>query len=352
MTLLHVLLLSSLAGAADSPPTTAPAERSGGRPVSEQQVEQWMQALGHPRYAIREEATQQLCAMDAQHLPLLMKHYRAESRYEMKRRIRYVVEYIFHRDQIVGRDGFMGIILGRTLVAELTDPVTNDTTLGVSVMTVKPEFAAARAGMKDNDVIIAFENKPIPQDQGTQKFVQMVQSHRPGTTIALRVLRAGEVRKITMEVKADPTQAISGAKFSAMPPDMAANPQGVWVSGVAPGSEAAASGMRANEILRSVDGKPVDSPQFEALLRAPHPGGKMTLEVARTEVVPLTVTLGTRPPELIDANMARDKAEAQARFLQWWQDQGGDLSTRPPELTRGGNQSQNPRVAPETSVIP
>src|SRR5262245_49573156 len=86
-------------------PATLPASPS----LPPAEIEALLARLSDPRYEVREDTTQTLCQLGEGDLPFLYKRYRAENRYEIKRRIRYVIESIFHRDQLMGHDGFMGV---------------------------------------------------------------------------------------------------------------------------------------------------------------------------------------------------------------------------------------------------
>lgn len=356
--LIAMFIISAvLAGADPAPALLAQVQPPSTRPsrLNPAQIEQLLARLGHPRFRVREEATQQLCTLDVGELPGLVQRYHDEAGYEMKRRIRYIIEYIFHRDQIIGRDGFIGIEVNQRVMADLTDPINNAITRGILVKTVKPGFAAERAGLLDSDVIIAFGDKVVPEDPSTISFIQLVSGHAPGTMANVRVLRPTESRVVTAEVGTEPMKILEGARLDTVPQDV--NAHGVWIVNIVPGSPAAALGFKPNEIIRSVNNNRLATPfggppPIDGLLRGLPVGSKVIFEVVNTKAVNLTVRLGSRPPEYISD--PKDKAEAQGRFLQWWQDQGGDLSLRPMDMqgarmVLGG---QPGRISPETSVIP
>jgi S1-C subfamily serine protease len=72
----------------------------------------------------------------------------------------------------------------------------------------------------------------------------------------------------------------------------------VEVTAVLPGEPAASSGMRAGDIVATVDGvRPADAAQAVARIRGSAPGRRMTLELLRADV-PLRVTLTVAEPEL------------------------------------------------------
>jgi hypothetical protein len=74
--------------------------------------------------------------------------------------------------------------------------------------------------------------------------------------------------------------------------------------------------------------------------------------VTTTQVMTFKVRLGTRPPEL---NKLQDMLEARTRFMQWWQDQGGDPPAQASEMAamRLFNGALPPlRISPETTLLP
>src|SRR5690606_26165726 len=109
----------------------------------------------------------------------------------------------------------------------------------------------------------------------------------------------------------NPMQTFEGARFDFLTPDVSS--PGLWVSDVTPRSAAEKAGLRRNEVLKAVDGMPVGSyntANLEAILRTLRPNAEVTITVRETTVVPITVRLGSRPPEYITG---QDRAEAQSR---------------------------------------
>jgi hypothetical protein len=61
---------------------------------------------------------------------------------------------------------------------------------------------------------------------------------------------------------------------------------------------------------------------FSNLIATAKPGAKLELKVQELTPVTLTPTLGARTAEYLEPP---DREEARARFIRWWQEQGGDL---------------------------
>ena len=72
---------------------------------------------------------------------------------------------------------------------------------------------------------------------------------------------------------------------------------GAWVQALTPGGPAEQAGLKQNDVIVSVDGKPVSSSDdLGAAVAALKPGDQVTVEVVRgTQRLELNVTLGVRP---------------------------------------------------------
>src|SRR5439155_16188103 len=77
---------------------------------------------------------------------------------------------------------------------------------GAFVQDVRADGPADRAGMKDGDIIVAVDGKPVDT---TETLIQMISARRPGDTVALGILRdarnpnetAPVVRNMNLKVK-------------------------------------------------------------------------------------------------------------------------------------------------------
>jgi len=328
------IIASALAGA--GPPHSTALATPGPVPaqlltVTEAELQRLVSRLGHPRFSVRQETTRQLCMLDPRHLPDLARCYRANTSYEAKRRLRFVVESIFYRSQITGREGFLGIQIARPLDTSVTDPATGRRTRGVVVFAALEGLPAGLAGLRANDVIISLDGRPLPDEPSSKSFQNAIASRQPGSVIHLRILRPGKIQRVVeLSVGDDPRRPVPGVSFGAPPPGI---PSGPRVVAVVPGSAADDAGLRANDIVASINGRllstaygPLAEAGLEDVLQTAKPGDRVRLGVLGTEAVSIRVTLGARPTRYLELP---DKVEARARFLRWWQDQGGELVLRP-----------------------
>ena len=351
------IIAAALAGAGP-PPSTALAT-PGPVPaqlltVTEAELQGLVSRLGHPRFSVRQETTRQLCMLDPHHLPDLARCYRGNTSYEAKRRLRFVVESIFYRSQITGREGFLGIRIARPLDTSVTDPATGRRTRGVVVVAALEGLPAGLAGLRANDVILSLDGRPLPDEPSSKSFQNAISGRQPGSVIHLRVLRPGKTRRVVeLSIGDDPRRPIPGVSFGVPPPGI---PSGPRVVAVVPGSAADDAGLRANDIIASINGRLLTTAYGpsapEDVLQTAKPGDRVRLGVLGTEAVSIHVTLGARPTRYLELP---DKVEARARFLQWWQDQGGELVLRPAREQPADaplRPGEAPFPEPEVLVIP
>lgn len=352
------IIIASLLAAPDAPVASLPAKvlavSSQFLTVTEEQLDRLLQELTHPRFAVREEATRQLATLDPRYLPALAQRYRTDVGYEMKRRVRFAVESIFYRSQVTGREGFLGIRIARELDQSVADPQTGVRTRGVVVIEALEGLPAGRAGLRPDDVILSMDGRRLPDDPTSRSFQEAIASRPPGCTVQLRVLRPGKTRReIPLLVGDDPMQRVREVTFGAPPLGV---PTGPRIMKVVPGSEVARAGARVNDIIVSINGRSLMTSRgplaFAQLLEVAQAGDRYILGVAPAEEVTLDVTLGARPTKYLET---LDKAKAQARFVRWWQDQGGHLLLPPlarPVMVIQGQGEQPPLPAIDAAIIP
>jgi len=156
---------------------------------------------------------------------------------------------------------------------------------GALITTVAGDGPAAKAGVKPGDVIVEYNGKPILQ---RDELVSMVVATKPGTTVPITVMRAGQemtlkltVEELSLESEAarttrrggEPQEAEDaeaqgfGVTLSQLTPDIARrlrvppDTEGVLVSEVEPGSSAQRSGIVAGDVILEVNREVVTSPQ-------------------------------------------------------------------------------------------
>ena len=194
----------------------------------------------------------------------------------------------------------------QTLTDEMAKSFGLAAPMGVVVAQVWPGGPAARAGLRNGDVIQAVDGTPI---DGTGALNYRIATRRPGEVVTLDV-RRGAVRvdaRVTVEpppgTNAGERRTIAGANplsgatvetFSpASAQDAGVDPfngvAGVLVTAVAAGP-AQRIGLRTGDVVRAVNGQAVTSPaELEGLLA--RPSGGWVLQIQRGEQL-ITARLG------------------------------------------------------------
>jgi Do/DeqQ family serine protease len=174
----------------------------------------------------------------------------------------------------------------RGLLGVTVQGVTNDLASGLGlskaegalVSNVTPGGAADKAGLKRGDVIVGYQGRPVID---TNSFRNEIAATKPGTTIALQVMRDGKTSefKATLEEnvvkdeRGEPrdregdgeSSARFGMTLQPITPEIARqleldrDAKGVVITAVDPAGAAASAGLRQGDVIQQVNGKSVDS---------------------------------------------------------------------------------------------
>ncbi len=188
-------------------------------------------------------------------------------------------------------------------IAEVTPDNSKDLKLssvrGVIVKDVEPDSPAAKAGLKENDVITQYDGQTV---EGTVQFRRLVRETPPGHTVALAISRDGNIQNLSIELgdrsaffekrmqgrmrdfggantfvspnldfnfagpeafgmmdSRTPQLGISAEDLSGQLGNYFGAPDGagILVREVRPGTPAEKAGLKAGDVIVQVDGKPV-----------------------------------------------------------------------------------------------
>ena len=177
--------------------------------------------------------------------------------------------------------GYLGIVI-QQLTPELAESFGLDRHNGILVAQVTEKSPAARAGLRQGDVITAYQGEPVT-DVGA--FRNRVALTAPGARAEMTVLRDGRHQKLTVTIgtltqdklasmgPAQDAKAL-GLTVQTLTSELAeqfnATPgEGVVVTTVEPGSIAALAGIEPGTIILQVNRKPVsDAVEFKRVIES------------------------------------------------------------------------------------
>ncbi|MGE4061907.1 MAG: Do family serine endopeptidase [Rhodospirillaceae bacterium] len=155
---------------------------------------------------------------------------------------------------------------------ELAQNLGLDISRGALVRDVQPGTAAAEAGIKSGDVVVAMNGLDVDTSSSLRNRVGLT---KPGETVKLSILRDGEKREIDVTVgKVDPNQQAAAAPVPAEPSRVMGaifenSPEGVIVRDVEENSPAAAIGLLSGDVITAVNRTAVKTvAQLEEALKA------------------------------------------------------------------------------------
>ena len=143
---------------------------------------------------------------------------------------------------------------------------------GVLVYQVLPDSPASKAGVKDGDIVKAFDGQPIHH---SRELIDRVSGTKAGRKIALEILRDSKRQTLQVEIGERPletelaeggtTEGWRGLHVSALSPDaldrlnLPADTKGVLAAEVDEGSPAEQSGLRAGDVINEINRVRIES---------------------------------------------------------------------------------------------
>ena len=183
--------------------------------------------------------------------------------------------------------GRIGVV-GQDVTPDLAKAFGLPNARGAVVAQVVPDSPAAKAGLKPEDIILEANGKEVLSFAQLRNAVGLM---RVGEKVDLKVMREGKMRNVTVVIGKDTDQASAGADLHPSlaggvfaPLDDAAaksaQTKGIRVQAVAPGSPAARSGLRPEDIVIAVNRQPIaDMAEFQKLAGVKE--GQLLLHIQR-----------------------------------------------------------------------
>ncbi len=242
--------------------------------------------------------------------------------------------------------GWLGVEIGE-VTAEKAKHLKLTAQRGVVVMDVEPDGPAAKAGLKENDVIAQYDGQVV---EGTVQFRRLVRETPTGRTVALLISRNGATQNVSVELgersaffekrmkgkMRDFDNALSFATPSqdfmlAMPPLDARMPSlginaedlsgqlgsyfgapdgtGILIREVRAGTAADKAGLKAGDVIVKVDGRPIRTlADLRAELRGKSDQKTVTLGIMRMSAE-MSVTVGIERPQPSESSHVVRRAE-------------------------------------------
>ncbi len=190
--------------------------------------------------------------------------------------------------------GYLGVMI-QDLNPTLAQEFKLKGTSGALIGDVVPDGPAARAGLKDGDVLLEFNHKPVTDSRHLQLTVTET---KPGTIVPVKVWRDGTARTMEITVKTlkeneplaqnnnskngQDTGTLNGVAVSDL--DQAARDQfnvpktvkGAVITEVKPDSAAAEAGLKPGDVIEEINRHPVNSAD-QAVRLTEHAKDKHTL---------------------------------------------------------------------------
>ena len=102
----------------------------------------------------------------------------------------------FFVDSTEEGSGWLGIEIGE-VTAEKAKDLKLAGARGVIVTDIEPDGPAAKAGLKENDVIVQYDGQAV---EGTVQFRRLVRETPPGRTVGLGISRDGAAQNLSVEL--------------------------------------------------------------------------------------------------------------------------------------------------------
>jgi len=188
---------------------------------------------------------------------------------------------------------------GKALLGALVGPTAKDAAhAGAVVREVTPDGPAAKAGLKNGDIVIKADDKEVADPQ---TLVGLIQGHKPGDKVKLQVLRDGKEQMVEVtlgERKLAQLPTVPklpgvrhgvylGVQTQELTPELKARlkvavDKGVVVVDVLPHSPAAKAGLKTDDVITGVDAQTVAKPEeLRAAIQKMSAGKEITVKVLR-----------------------------------------------------------------------
>jgi serine protease Do len=184
---------------------------------------------------------------------------------------RYVLERLITEGRVTR--GYLGVLI-QPVTPDLAREFKLPDNTGALVAEVTPDSPAAKAGLKEGDVVVEFNGRKISESRQLRLLVAQT---APGTEVTLRIVRDGKPKTVTVKLGELPAQAgrgeprpgglrrggqpdlLDGVVVDDLTPryrrtfNIPDDVQGALVVQVAPNTPAAAAGLQAGDVILEIN---------------------------------------------------------------------------------------------------
>jgi serine protease Do len=189
--------------------------------------------------------------------------------------------------------GYLGVMI-QDITPSLAKEFKLKDTTGALVGDVVADGPAAKAGLKDGDVVVEYNGKQVSD---SRRLRLAVGETKPGTTVPVKILRDGATKTLQVTVKPLPgseevaqvsttntedTGTLNGVGVSDLDRQtrqelkVPEHIKGAVITEVQPDSPAAEAGLKQGDIILEINRQPVKTAN-EAVRMTEHPKDKITL---------------------------------------------------------------------------
>lgn len=193
--------------------------------------------------------------------------------------------------------GYLGIVI-QPLTAELAESFGMKQGEGILIAQVSDDAPAAKAGLRQGDVIVAYRGEPV-SDVGN--FRNRVALTAPGSTQALTIVRDGERQDVEVTIGTLTPEALAATGATQSSEELGLTVQtlteqlaeqfggrageGVLVTEVKPDSIAATAGIETGTLILQVNRQRVsDVGEFQRAIAAGRDGGRVLLLLRKDDM--------------------------------------------------------------------
>jgi serine protease Do len=193
--------------------------------------------------------------------------------------------------------GFLGVVI-QNLTPDLAKAFKVNRSVGALISEVTPNGPADAAGLKNGDVVLQYDNKPI---ESASQLKLRVAETMPGVNVPMQIDRAGEAKTVNIVVKErtgtsvaenqtpKPTEdgSLNGVTVEDLTRELRTElkvpntVQGAVIEEVDPSSPAYEAGLRVGDLITEINHRPIKSAQEAVEATSAKANGETLVKVYR-----------------------------------------------------------------------